>query len=46
MVQYGERHFTNGTDTFIQLNTNADLTVDGIIQLNGVQSGDAVMMLL
>jgi Ca2+-binding RTX toxin-like protein len=38
--------FTNGTDTFIQLNTNADLTVDGIIQLNGVQSGDAVMMLL
>jgi serralysin len=37
---------TNGTDTFIQLNTNADLTVDGIIQLNGVQSGDAVMMFL
>ena len=33
---------TNGTDTFIQLNTNADLTVDGIIQLNGVPSGDAV----
>jgi Ca2+-binding RTX toxin-like protein len=33
-------------DTFIQLNTNADLTVDGIIQLNGVQSGDAVMMFL
>jgi Ca2+-binding RTX toxin-like protein len=38
--------FTNGTDTFIQLNTNADPTVDGIIQLNGVQSGDAVLMFL
>ena len=38
--------FTNGTDTFIQLNTNADLTVDGIIQLNGVTNGDAVLMLL
>ncbi len=37
---------SNGTDTFIQLNTNADLTVDGIIQLNGVPSGDAVMMFL
>jgi Ca2+-binding RTX toxin-like protein len=38
--------FTNGTDTFIQLNTNADPTVDGVIQLNGVQSGDAVLMFL
>ena len=37
---------TNGTDTFIQLNTNADLTVDGIIQLNGVTSGNSVMMFL
>ena len=37
---------TNGTDTFIQLNTNADPSADGIIQLNGVQSGDAVMMFL
>ena len=37
---------TNGTDTFIQLNTNADLTVDGIIQLNGVPPGDGVLMLL
>ena len=34
--------FSNGTDTFIQLNTNADLTVDGIIQLSGVPTGDAV----
>jgi Ca2+-binding RTX toxin-like protein len=38
--------FSNGTDTFIQLNTNADLTVDGIIQLNGVPSGDGVLMFL
>ena len=38
--------FTNGTDTFIQLNTNADLTVDGTIQLNGVLSGDSVLMSL
>jgi Ca2+-binding RTX toxin-like protein len=37
---------TNGTDTFIQLNTNADLTVDGIIQLNGVPAGDPVFMFL
>ena len=37
---------SNGTDTFIQLNTNADLTVDGIIQLNGVPSGASVMMFL
>jgi Ca2+-binding RTX toxin-like protein len=38
--------FTDGANTFIQLNTNADLTVDGIIQLNGVTNGDAVLMLL
>jgi Ca2+-binding RTX toxin-like protein len=33
--------FTNGTDTFIQLNTDADLTVDGIIQVLGVHTVDA-----
>ena len=33
--------FTDGTNTFIQLNTNADLTVDGIIQVNGVHTVDA-----
>ena len=33
--------FTNGTDTFVQLNTNADPTVDGIIQVLGVQTVDA-----
>jgi|EndMetStandDraft_8_1072994.scaffolds.fasta_scaffold11066_2 Ca2+-binding RTX toxin-like protein len=38
--------FGNGTDTFIQLNTDADLDADGIIQLNGVLSGDAVLMFL
>jgi Ca2+-binding RTX toxin-like protein len=38
--------FTNGTDTFIQLNTDADLAADGIIQLNGVLSGDSVLMFL
>jgi Ca2+-binding RTX toxin-like protein len=32
---------TNGTDTFVQLNTNADLTVDGIIQVSGVHTVDA-----
>ena len=32
---------TNGVDTFIQLNTNADPTVDGIIQLLGVHTVDA-----
>jgi Ca2+-binding RTX toxin-like protein len=32
---------TNGTDTFIQLNTNADPTVDGIIQVFGVHTVDA-----
>jgi serralysin len=30
--------FTNGTDTFIQLNTNADPTVDGVIQVLGVHT--------
>jgi Ca2+-binding RTX toxin-like protein len=38
--------FSNGTDTFIQINTNADLAADGIIQLSGVPSGDAVLMFL
>jgi Ca2+-binding RTX toxin-like protein len=33
--------FTNGGDTFIQLNTNADPTVDGIIQVLGVHTVDA-----
>ena len=30
----------DGTNTFIQLNTNADLTVDAVIQLNGLINGD------
>ena len=38
--------FTDGANTFIQLNTNADLTVDAVIQLNGVTNGDAVLMFL
>jgi serralysin len=38
--------FTDGANTFIQLNTDADLTVDGVIQLNGVTNGDAVLMFL
>jgi len=33
--------FTNGTDTFIQLNTNADPTQDAIIQVLGVHTVDA-----
>jgi Ca2+-binding RTX toxin-like protein len=33
--------FTNGTDTFIQLNTDADLTQDAIIQVLGVHTVDA-----
>jgi Ca2+-binding RTX toxin-like protein len=33
--------FTNGTDTFIQLNTNAALAADSVIQINGVQTVDA-----
>jgi hypothetical protein len=32
---------TNGVDTFIQLNTNADPTVDGIFQVLGVHTVDA-----
>ena len=38
--------FTNGTDTFIQLNTNADPTVDGIIQLNGIHTIDISLFFL
>jgi Ca2+-binding RTX toxin-like protein len=38
--------FTNGTDTFIQLNTDADLAADGSIQLMGAPSGDSVLMFL
>jgi Ca2+-binding RTX toxin-like protein len=38
--------FTNGTDTFLQFNTNADLNAEGVIQLNGVINGDAVLMFL
>jgi Ca2+-binding RTX toxin-like protein len=38
--------FSNGTDTFIQLNTDADLDADGVIQLSGVLSGDSVLMFL
>jgi Ca2+-binding RTX toxin-like protein len=37
---------SNGTDTFIQLNTNADPTVDGIIQVSGVQTVDATWFFL
>jgi Ca2+-binding RTX toxin-like protein len=33
--------FTNGTDTFIQLNTNADMAADSVIKVNGVQTVDA-----
>jgi hypothetical protein len=38
--------FSNGTDTFIQLNTDADLAADGMIQLSGMVSGDSVLMFL
>jgi Ca2+-binding RTX toxin-like protein len=38
--------FSNGTDTFIQLNTDADLAADGTIQLMGAPSGDSVLMFL
>ena len=38
--------FTNGTDTFIQLNTNADPTVDAVIQLNGIHTIDASLFFL
>jgi len=37
---------TNGIDTFLQLNTNADMAADATIQLNGVLSGDSVLMFL
>jgi Ca2+-binding RTX toxin-like protein len=33
--------FTNGTDTFIQLNTNTDSAAESVIQVNGVQTVDA-----
>jgi Ca2+-binding RTX toxin-like protein len=33
--------FTNGTDTFIQLNTNTDSAADSVIQINGVHTVDA-----
>src|SRR5262245_4193498 len=33
--------YTNGTDTFIQLNTNADMAADAVIQVNGVHTVDA-----
>jgi Ca2+-binding RTX toxin-like protein len=38
--------FTNGTDTFIQLNTDADLAAEGTIQLMGAPPGDSVLMFL
>ena len=38
--------FSNGTDTFIQFNTDADAAADGMIQLSGVLSGDSVLMFL
>jgi Ca2+-binding RTX toxin-like protein len=38
--------FSNGTDTFIQLNTDADLAAEGTIQLMGAPPGDSVLMLL
>ena len=37
---------TNGTDTFIQLNTDADLSAEAIIQLHTAPSGDSVLMFL
>jgi len=38
--------FTNGTDTFVQLNTNADPAADAIIQLSGLHTIDASMFFL
>ena len=38
--------FTNITDTFIQLNTDADPAAEGIIQLHTAPSGDSVLMFL
>ena len=37
---------TNGTDTFIQLNTDADLAAEAIIQLHTAPSGNSVLMFL
>jgi Ca2+-binding RTX toxin-like protein len=37
---------TNGTDTFIQLNTDADPAAEGIIQLHTAPPGDSVLMFL
>jgi Ca2+-binding RTX toxin-like protein len=38
--------FTNITDTFIQLNTDADPAAEGVIQLHTAPSGDSVLMFL
>jgi hypothetical protein len=38
--------FTNITDTFIQLNTDADPAAEGVIQLMGAPPGDSVLMFL
>jgi Ca2+-binding RTX toxin-like protein len=38
--------FSNGTDTFIQLNTDADLAAEGTIQLMGAPPADSVLMFL
>jgi Ca2+-binding RTX toxin-like protein len=38
--------FSNGTDTFIQLNTDADPAAEGTIQLMGAPPGDSVLMSL
>jgi Ca2+-binding RTX toxin-like protein len=38
--------FSNGTDTFIQLNTDADADAEGMIQLSGVPSGDSILISL
>ena len=38
--------FSNGADTFIQFNTNADLAADATLQLSGVLSGNSVLMSL
>jgi serralysin len=37
---------TNGSDTFMQLNTDADLAAEGIIQLMTAPPGDSVLMFL
>ena len=38
--------FTNVTDTFIQLNTDADPAAEGTIQLHTAPSGNSVLMFL